>query len=177
MAEISAETRERANATKVYLEEKYKLMKQEKLESQNRRNTLEMEMEKLNINQDKREVYRQKLRSQELNSMRLQRKRMSIKDFTKLCIIGEGAFGQVFLVRKFDSKQIYAMKSMKKSAMVMKNQVKHIRAEREILALADNHWLVTLQYSFQDDEYLYMVMEYLPGGDLMGLLIKMDALP
>ena len=91
--------------------------------------------------------------------------------------------------------QIYAMKSMIKDAMVVKNQVGHIRAERDVLADArDTSWIVqlgllkicalcvltvlsfylSLDYTFQDHRNLYMVMEYLPGGDLMGLLMKLD---
>jgi serine/threonine protein kinase len=50
----------------------------------------------------------------------------------------------------------------------------HVRAERNILAQSKQSWIVDLKYSFQDDDYLYLVMEYLPGGDLMTLLIKKD---
>jgi len=49
-------------------------------------------------------------------------------------------------------------------------------AERNALASAKHKWIVDLKYSFQDEEYLYLVMEYLPGGDLMSLLIKRDVL-
>jgi len=68
------------------------------------------------------------------------------------------------------------MKIMKKSEMLKKNQVGHIRAERDVLALADNPWVVKLTYSFQDDVNLYLVMEYLQGGDLMTILMKYDIL-
>jgi len=59
---------------------------------------------------------------------------------------------------------------------VMKNQVHHVKAERDALAKADdaNQWLTVLHYSFFDETHLYMVMEFLPGGDLMSLLIKED---
>jgi serine/threonine kinase 38 len=65
---------------------------------------------------------------------------------------------------------------MVKDQMVVKNQVGHVRAERDILSEADNPWLVKLQYSFQDDHHLYLIMEYMPGGDLMALLMKEDIL-
>lgn len=65
---------------------------------------------------------------------------------------------------------------MKKKEMLYKNQVAHVRSERDILVKAKNPWIVALKYSFQDDENLYLVMEYLPGGDLMNLLIKKDIL-
>ena len=67
--------------------------------------------------------------------------------------------------------------------MIEKNQVIflefkaiHIRAERDILSRANYEWIVDLKYSFQDNENLYLVMEYLGGGDLMTLLIKKDIL-
>ena len=75
-----------------------------------------------------------------------------------------------------ETGEVYAMKTMKKTEMLKKNQVAHIRAERDILAQADNPWVVKLQYSFQDDNHLYLVMEYLPGGDLMTVLMKYDIL-
>ena len=78
--------------------------------------------------------------------------------------------------RKKDSKEIVAIKKMKKEEMIYKNQVGHVRAERNVLANADIPWIVDLICSFQDDKYLYLVMEYLPGGDLMTLLMKKDIL-
>jgi len=58
----------------------------------------------------------------------------------------------------------------------MKNQIAHVRAEKDILSNANNSWIVELKCSFQDPNNLYLVMEYLPGGDLMNLLIKKDIL-
>ncbi|ETI53503.1 AGC/NDR protein kinase [Phytophthora nicotianae P10297] len=177
-AMISNSTREKAKATKAYLEQKYATMKREREESRERRNTLEQQMAALRLTERKKEQYRQELRSKELQSLRHQRKRLAVGDFQPLAVIGRGAFGEVRLVRKRDSGEIFALKSLEKSAMVLKNQVGHVKAERDILASADqdNNWLVTLHYSFQDDHRLYMVMEYLPGGDLMGLLMKEDTL-
>lgn len=63
---------------------------------------------------------------------------------------------------------------MKKQEMLYKNQVAHVRAERDILALAQNPWIVELKSSFQDEKYLYLVMEYLSGGDLMTLLMEKE---
>src|SRR5690348_12572379 len=76
-----------------------------------------------------------------------------------------GAFGEVRVVRKKDTHEVYAMKVMKKKAELLKKHGAHLRAERDVLALADNPWVVRLHFSFQDDTTLYLVMEYLPGGD------------
>lgn len=56
-------------------------------------------------------------------------------------------------------------------------QVAHVKAERDILAEADNEWVVRLYYSFQDRDSLYFVMDYIPGGDMMSLLIRMGVFP
>lgn len=65
---------------------------------------------------------------------------------------------------------------MKKKEMLFKNQVNHVRAERDILSTSNNKWTVELKASFQDSNFLYLVMEYLGGGDLMTLLMKRDIL-
>jgi len=54
--------------------------------------------------------------------------------------------------------------------------VEHVRAERNLLAEVGSHCIVKLYYSFQDAEYLYLIMEYLPGGDMMNFLIRKDTL-
>jgi serine/threonine kinase 38 len=68
------------------------------------------------------------------------------------------------------------MKILRKSAMVEKEQVAHVRAERDILVEADHQWVVKMFYSFQDVGNLYLIMEFLPGGDMMTLLMKKDTL-
>ena len=103
-------------------------------------------------------------------------KKLTPKDFQKVKIIGRGAFGEVLVCRKKSDGKVYAMKVMAKAEMFKKNQIAHIRAERDVLAEADNPWIVKLFHSFQDSKNLYLVMEFLPGGDLMSILIKHDIL-
>ncbi len=80
-------------------------------------------------------------------------------------------------MRAKEDGRIYAMKTMRKEAMLLKNQAAHVRAERDAMALSENPWVVKLHYSFQDASNLYLVMDLCPGGDLMTLLIKEDVLP
>ncbi|MCO5591820.1 hypothetical protein L7F22_045812 [Adiantum nelumboides] len=68
------------------------------------------------------------------------------------------------------------MKKLKKSEMLSRGQVEHVRAERDLLAEVDSECIVKLYYSFQDAEYLYLIMEYLPGGDMMTLLTRKETL-
>ncbi|KAK9061785.1 hypothetical protein SSX86_018968 [Deinandra increscens subsp. villosa] len=60
--------------------------------------------------------------------------------------------------------------------MLRRGQVEHVRAERNLLAEVDNNCIVKLYCSFQDNEYLYLIMEYQPGGDMMTLLMRKDTL-
>jgi len=68
------------------------------------------------------------------------------------------------------------MKKMRKTDMIAKHQIHHVKAERDVLAKAQTEWIIDLKYSFQDEKYLYLCMEYLPGGDLMTLLIRKEIL-
>jgi serine/threonine protein kinase len=142
-----------------------------------KRKLLEDKLSKMNITEEEKEKYREAYAIANNEANEDMNKRLSINDFESLAIIGRGAFGEVRLVRRKDNirtREVYALKSMKKDNMISKNQVHHIRAERDILTESENPWIVTLYYSFQDATHLYMVMEYLPGGDLMGLLMKKD---
>jgi len=107
---------------------------------------------------------------------RKKKKKVTVEHFKTVKIIGRGAFGEVRVVQKRDDNEVYAMKTMLKKEMIDKNQVAHIKAERDVLSAADNPWLVKLLYSFQDDKYLYLVMEYCGGGDLMTILMREDIL-
>eukprot|EP01080_Neovahlkampfia_damariscottae_P007023 gene7023-11188_t len=102
------------------------------------------------------------------------KQRRFVKEYTKIATIGRGAFGEVRLVQDKKGK-VSAMKILKKSEMLKKNQISHVRAERDILSMSqDNPWMVQLDCSFQDDDFLYLVMEYLPGGDMMTWLINKE---
>ena len=91
---------------------------------------------------------------------------MTVDDFTSLKLIGKGSYGKVFLVQKKDDQKIYAMKILKKKAMIKRNQVNHIKTERKIMELIDHPFIVKLIYVFQTAQKLYMVMDYCPGGEL-----------
>jgi serine/threonine protein kinase len=142
---------------------------------------LETQMNKAGLSNEEKKARRKELEKEETRAQKDSRRNVTTADFESLLVIGRGAFGEVRLVRRKPGNSrgetgVYALKSMKKEMMVMKNQVGHVRAERDALAAADdeNRWLTLLHYSFHDELNLYMVMEFLPGGDLMSLLMKED---
>ncbi|KAJ7890543.1 kinase-like domain-containing protein [Mycena olivaceomarginata] len=106
--------------------------------------------------------------------LRLRRTKIKLADFRTVKVIGKGAFGEVRLVQKIDTGKVYAMKSLHKAEMLKRDQDAHVRAERNVLAENTSPWVVQLFYAFQDPFYLYLVMEFLPGGDLMTMLMKYD---
>lgn len=141
-----------------------------------RLNALEAQLESMNLSEEDKRRERERHAKKEKEYSRLQRHAMSVDDFDLLTIVGRGAFGEVRIVREKSSCKLFAMKKLKKSDTVKKNQVEHVKAEREALSIVQSPFIVTLFYSFQDADYLYLVMEYLPGGDVMTLLIRKDIL-
>ncbi|CDY30714.1 BnaA02g33360D [Brassica napus] len=102
--------------------------------------------------------------------------RTSIEDFEIIKPISRGAFGRVFLARKRATGDLFAIKVLKKADMIRKNAVESILAERNILISIRNPFVVRFFYSFTCRENLYLVMEYLNGGDLFSLLRNLGCL-
>jgi len=94
----------------------------------------------------------------------------STKDFEIIKPISKGAFGSVYLAKKRQTGDYYAIKVLRKSDMIAKNQVMNVKAERMVLTRTDSPFVVKLYYSFQSKDNLYLVMEYLNGGDCAALV-------
>uniref|UniRef100_K7FUW1 Rho-associated protein kinase 2 n=1 Tax=Pelodiscus sinensis TaxID=13735 RepID=K7FUW1_PELSI len=99
---------------------------------------------------------------------------MKAEDYDVVKVIGRGAFGEVQLVRHKISQKVYAMKLLSKFEMIKRSDSAFFWEERDIMAFANSPWVVQLFCAFQDDRYLYMVMEYMPGGDLVNLMSNYD---
>jgi len=92
--------------------------------------------------------------------------KVQIQDFELLKVLGRGAFGKVMQVRKKDDGKIYALKILKKRAIVERKQVDHTKAERTLLESLQHPFLMTLRHAFQNKEKLYLVLDYYKGGEL-----------
>uniref|UniRef100_A0A3Q1CM17 Rho-associated protein kinase 2 n=1 Tax=Amphiprion ocellaris TaxID=80972 RepID=A0A3Q1CM17_AMPOC len=99
---------------------------------------------------------------------------MKSEDFDRVKVIGRGAFGEVQLVRHKASQKVYAMKLLSKFEMIKRSDSAFFWEERDIMAFANSPWVVQLCCAFQDEHYLFMVMEYMPGGDLVNLTSTYD---
>jgi serine/threonine protein kinase len=93
-------------------------------------------------------------------------------DFELLTVIGKGSFGKVMQVRKKDDGKIYAMKVLRKDTIVARKQVAHTKAEKNILMKIQHPFIVNLNYAFQTKDKLYMILDYINGGELFFHLKK-----
>ncbi|KAM6497147.1 AGC/NDR protein kinase [Amanita muscaria] len=172
-AEFSSDAIARCTAAKLKLESYYKVAVQSAIERNARRMELESKLAQIHASDSKDREMRKYSRA-ESQQLRLRRTKIKLSDFRTVKVIGKGAFGEVRLVQKVDTGKVYAMKSLQKAEMLKRDQLAHVRAERDVLAESTSPWVVQLFYSFQDPLYLYLVMEFLPGGDLMTMLMKYD---
>ncbi|CUA77053.1 LATS, large tumor suppressor [Rhizoctonia solani] len=177
----SLTTLDKAVSAKIYFENVYFPLLRLPPSREQRRLAMEAEMEQLNIPQHTRAQLRARWRANETAYLRERRRRVDQRSFVKLKTIGHGAFGVVSLVEEKDTGELYAMKQMRKVDMLRKGQEGHVRAERDVLkgaALVSSptgaDWIVRLFYSFQDQDHLYLVLEFMGGGDLLNLLIEKD---
>lgn len=165
---------EKASAVKLRLETYFNQNVSHAIERNQRRVEAESSLKQERGSEERKNRTLVSLGKKESAFLRLRRTKLCLDDFHTVKVIGKGAFGEVRLVQKRDTGKIYAMKTLLKSEMYKKDQLAHVKAERDVLAGSDSPWVVSLYYSFQDSQYLYLIMEFLPGGDLMTMLIKYD---
>ncbi|XP_019426902.1 PREDICTED: serine/threonine-protein kinase tricorner-like isoform X1 [Lupinus angustifolius] len=169
-------TKQKVAAAKQYIENHYREKMKNLQERKERRTVLEKKVYDADVCEEDQKNLFKFLEKKETEYMRLKRHKMGADDFELLTMIGRGAFGEVRLCREKTTGHVYAMKKLKKSEMLRRRQVEHVISERNLLAEVDSNCIVKLYCSFQDDDYLYLIMEYLPGGDVMTLLMRKDTL-
>ena len=169
---ISKRTYDKVILSKQYIERKYNLKSKKNLEFKNFLSQLNL----YNIKQSQINNIRKEIFLNQKEKYRKSREKQSIRQYESLSIIGRGAFGEVHVCREKNTGNIYAIKKIKKQVLIEKNQLIHIRNEQYFMSNVKNEWIVDLKASFQEGGYLFLVMEYCPGGDLMNLLIEKDIL-
>ena len=169
---ISQRTYDKVIVAKNYIERRYNLQTAKNMEW----NEIINHINSLQICPEEKEKIKKEIYNQEMIKSRKSREKQSIRDYESIAIIGRGAFGEVHVCREKKTGKIYAIKKIKKNILIIKNQIRHVLNEQILMSKASSPWIVELKASFQEDEYLYLVMEYLPGGDLMNLLIQKDIL-
>jgi serine/threonine protein kinase len=99
-------------------------------------------------------------------ALQQKKRHVSLDDFEILCVIGRGSFGKVMKVRDLDTGEIFAMKAIKKASIIESNMLESTKNEQLIMATVRHPFIVGLHYAFQSPERLYLVQDFLSGGEL-----------
>lgn len=166
----------RVEMAKRKIESQYAAFWAERADMKVRRKELEARLAASEMKEAEKERARKEHMQREMAFHRDRRRPMCEADFEMINIIGRGAFGEVFLTKHRASGKHYAMKKLRKADMQRKEQVNHAWSERHVLVAADHPFVCKLCFAFQSSEFLYLVMEFLAGGDFMTLLIDRDTL-
>jgi len=129
--------------------------------------TGDMQVEDMDNDEDMREI-------EVANVTRVGCEKPNVNQFELLRVLGQGSFGKVFLVRKIygkDAGTLYAMKVLRKATLKVRDRVR-TKLERNILADVNHSFIVKLQYAFQTEGKLYLILDFLRGGDLFTRLSK-----
>ena len=175
---ISPSTAEKVKISKSIIENKYlKLFKRERAKQLNW-NKIENYLSTIkNLTDKEKNEIKIIAKLKENQLYRMTRKKLSVDNFEILNPIGIGGFGEVHICRYKDNGKIYAMKKITFQSLKYKNGLLNVQTEKDILSLNNNNiWITQLRYSFIDRKYLYLIMDFCPGGDLMNYLIKRDLL-
>ncbi|CAD8131091.1 unnamed protein product [Paramecium sonneborni] len=110
------------------------------------------------------------LLKQQREKQRAERKaqgKKAIEDFADFEVLGHGNFSDIFRVREIETNQLYALKQINKRKLTQVNKEKDVYMEKHCLGkLTENPYVIRLYSTFQDDENLYMLMQYIDGGEL-----------
>jgi serine/threonine protein kinase len=90
--------------------------------------------------------------------LRKRRTKLRVDQFRIIAQVGQGGYGSVYLARKIDTREVCALKKMRKGTLAKMDEVKHVLVERDILTAVKTPWLVRLLYAFQDVEHVYLAM-------------------
>lgn len=148
------------------------------------RHAAELQLDADRVQQQQEQQYLQQ-RAQMLNVPEVQLHRRStvskgkytLNDFQIMRTLGTGSFGRVHLVRSVHNGRYYAIKVLKKHQVVKMKQIEHTNDERRMLKLVEHPFLIRMWGTFQDAKNLFMVMDYIEGGELFSLLRKSQRFP
>ena len=102
----------------------------------------------------------------DVNSSKQENIKVTSQDFQGLKLLGTGSFGRVLLVRYSSNNTLYAMKILNKAQIKLKHQEEHTKTERDLMVKINSPFIVNIKFAFQDDSRLYIVSDFMQGGDM-----------
>jgi len=105
------------------------------------------------------------------------RRQIGVEDFEPIRVIGRGSFGKVVVARKCNTSKLFAMKILKKKNIRKHKQIEHTKTERRLMARLEHPFIAELFYAFQTKSCLFLVLEFVPGGELFFHLGKLKQFP
>ena len=175
---ISSKTMDKVKIGTSVIEQKYKNKESKYINHENLYNKINIYLNSItNISEQEKEEIKKLIFKKISKYNRLLRQKLKEKRFEIISNIGEGYLGNVKLVRDKMNNKIYAMKKINIRAIIRNSQLFHIKTEKDILSMNTNNiWQIKLNYSFIDNDYLYFIIDYCPGGDLLNFLDNKDTL-
>ena len=175
---ISSKTMDKVKIGTSVIEQKYKNKESKYINHENLYNKINIYLNNItNISEQEKEEIKTLIFKKISKYNRLLRQKLKEKRFEIISNIGEGYLGNVKLVRDKMNNKIYAMKKINIRAIIRNSQLFHIKTEKYILSTNTNNiWQIKLNYSFIDNDYLYFIIDYCPGGDLLNFLDNKDTL-
>ena len=167
----------KSEATKRYLEQYWNKVNQRYLSREERLRMLQENLEESELTEEQKQEIVADFLKEENEFTRYSRTKLKPENYNFIKLIGRGGFADVWLVTNKKTQDINALKIIRKRDVILSDQVEAVRNERNILAIAKNPWIVKLFCSFQDEDHLYLVLEFVQGGDLMNALVKCKFFP
>lgn len=101
-----------------------------------------------------------------------EKKKVTAADFEAICQLGKGSFGEVYLVKKIGTDELFAMKVLRKNKIIGQNLVKYAMTERNVMSYFNHPFIVGLKFAFQTSDKLYLILDYCSGGDLASYITR-----
>ena len=166
--QINKLTYERVLMAKKHIERKYNILGANQINIE----IIKNKISNSKLSTSKKNEFLSNLNKKILNFNRIKLNHLTITDYEQLCIIGRGGFGEVHICRNKITKEIVAVKKITKQVINQHNQYKHIMDEQDFLSKIKSPWIINLKQSFQEGDFLFLIMDLCQGGDLLNLLKK-----
>ena len=167
----------KSETTKRYLEQYWNKVNERQISRDERYAQLIKSLEESELTEEEKQEVLDEFAAEENAFTRFSRTKLKPDNYEFIKLIGRGGFADVWLVTNKKTGEVNAMKIIRKKDVILSDQINSVKNERDILAYSRNPWVVKLYCSFQDEDHLYLVLEFVQGGNLMHCLTQCRNFP